>query len=138
MHREIPITREMGITVSFCSSSKVVLHAPLHKNLNHTKTAFGGSLNSLAILAGWGLLFILLKGMGKDARVVIQDCSVSYRSPVCRDFEAICELPDRVILDKFLSMLNRKGVARIVLESEIYQDGKSAVSFRGTYVVENA
>ncbi len=137
MHREIPITRDMGITVSASNSSRVVLRAPLLRNVNHKKTAFGGSLNSLALLAGWGLLFIMLREKGKSTRIVIQDSSVSYYSSVTNDFEAICQIPDGTTVEKFQNMLERKGKSRIVLDSTIHEDGKLAVTFRGTYVVES-
>lgn len=53
---EIPLARHMEIRVLCSDRRSLLLSAPLAANSNHKGTAFGGSLYSVAVLAGWGLL----------------------------------------------------------------------------------
>lgn len=52
LHGKIPITRVMGVRVEGYDERRLVLSAPLDTNVNHLGTAFGGSLNALAVLSG--------------------------------------------------------------------------------------
>jgi len=134
LHAEIPVTRAMGVTLARYDEHGLALAAPLAPNLNHKKTAFGGSLNSLATLACWGLIQLLVHGRGPAITVVIQESSVQYLKPVMRDFEAVCPLLPEPVTERFLRALDRKGRARLVLDSEIRTDGDIAVRFRGQFV----
>lgn len=135
MHRLIPITRTMGIGVIEHRRNRVALKAPLGPNINHTGTAFGGSLSTLATLCGWALLHMLLVEQGLDATILIRKGTTTYLAPVHGDFEAICEVADNEILDELLNTLKRKGRAAIELAAEISMEDTPAVRFRGSYVV---
>ena len=50
---DIPLARHIGVRVVEFDGSSLALGAPLAANSNHKGTAFGGSLFSLAVLAGW-------------------------------------------------------------------------------------
>ena len=134
LYEEIPLSQAMGLTVRAYDGTSLTLAAPLSRNLNHKSTAFGGSLYSAAVLAGWGLLFLKLAEHGERAQVVIQDASIDYLFPVERDFEATCPVPEGAAMTRFLEMFRRRHKARIRLESRVIIDGRDAVSFRGTYV----
>lgn len=64
LHEHIPITRAMGLKVTAYDGDSVRLWAPLEPNLNHRNTAFGGSLSTLGILAGWSLLHVKMQEAG--------------------------------------------------------------------------
>jgi len=134
LHAEIPLTRAMGVRVVRADQNGLVIGAALAPNLNHKKTAFGGSLNSLATLACWGLIQLLVRDRGRTITVVIQESSVQFLKPVMRDFEAICPLPSDPVIERFLHMLERKGRARLALDSAIHADGEIALRFRGQFV----
>jgi len=51
----------MGVTVEDYNGERLVLHDPLEANVNHLGTAFSGSLNALALLSGYGLLWLELQ-----------------------------------------------------------------------------
>ena len=53
LHRDIPLTRDMGLTVLDWHDQQLRLHLPLEANVNHKSTMFGGSLYCGAVLAGW-------------------------------------------------------------------------------------
>jgi thioesterase domain-containing protein len=134
LHEEIPVTQAMGLQVAWCEPSYVTLKAPLKANINHKNTVFGGSLNSLATLAAWSMLWVILREAKIEAEIVIQDSSVDYLLPVTGDFSATCRCPDPITLSRFMNMLSRKGIARIELCADIYQGDKLALSFKGRYV----
>jgi len=134
LHAEIPLTRAMDVRVLRADQNGLALGAALAPNLNHKKTAFGGSLNSLATLACWGIIQLLVRDHGQAITVVIQESSVQFLKPVMRDFEAVCPLPPEPVSERFLHMLERKGRARLALDSAIHTDGDVALRFSGRFV----
>ena len=135
-YSEIPITKHLGLTVVGYDGEQLALSAPLEANINHKDTAFAGSLNALVTLAGWGLLWLLLKEEELAAKIVIQDSTINYLLPVTKNFVAVCRKPDPVQLARFASMLRRKGRARLELEAEIREEKQLAVTFKGRYVAQ--
>ena len=133
--REIPITQHLGISIESYDDAGLTLKAPLQQNINHKSTAFAGSLNALLTLAGWGLLWPILKERDLHAQIVIQESISSYLRPVTRDFSARCHKPDPTHIARLETTLRKKGKARLELQSEITERDIVAVSFRGRYVV---
>jgi len=133
LHAEIPLSRAMGVTVARFDATGLTLRAPLAPNINHKSTAFGGSLATLATLAGWGLLQLVLREHA-PVTVVIQESGVQYLRPVAEDLCAICAMPQAGELEKFLRSLTRRGMARIELEVLIPADGETGVQCRGRFV----
>lgn len=131
---EIPITREIGIRVAHYDGERLALSAPIERNINHKSTAFAGSLNSVVTLAGWGMIWLLLKELGIAATIVIQDSASHYRRPVTRDFTAICERPRAEQVEQFARVLREKGRARLELAASIHERDVLVMSFEGRYV----
>ena len=134
LHAEIPLSRAMGIRVVAYDGSKLQLSAPLAPNTNHKSTAFGGSLYSLAVLCGWGLLHLKLREAGLHKHIVIQESSIRYLLPVEGEMMAECRL-DKAAFARFLHTLEKHGKGRLALDVGIMQDGRPAVGFSGRYVV---
>jgi thioesterase domain-containing protein len=67
----IPLTQAMGLQVRE-AGARVVLAFPLALNHNHKCTAFGGSLYSAAVLAGWAWLEAAMLRRGWQGHLVIQ------------------------------------------------------------------
>src|SRR5688572_1120434 len=109
------MSRSMGVTVARLDAEGLELAAPLAPNLNHKRTAFGGSLYSLAVLAAWGTVRRLLAEAGIKAHVVIGEGSLSYLKPVAGEFRAACAAPAEDEAERFRAALSRKGKARISL-----------------------
>jgi thioesterase domain-containing protein len=135
---EIPISSVIGLTVDQYENGCLTLSVPLGKNINQQGTAFAGSLNATLTLAGWSLVWLILKEANVEASIVIQDSGIHYRQPVTTDFRARCCKPDAVTLEKMINALRKKGKARIALSAEIRQAGEVAVAFNGRYVVQVA
>ena len=134
LHEDIPITKQLGITVLRYEADTLALKAPLDANINHKGTAFAGSIYAVATLAGWGLIWLLLREAEITARIVIQESSIRYRLPITQDMVATCSKPSPARLEPFFAMLRRKGMARLELQTQIREDGHTAVEFNGRYV----
>lgn len=137
-HDQIPLSRAMGVQVVNISLNKVVLRAPLAPNINHRKTVFGGSANSVAVLAAWSLLNVRLSQAGLPSRILIQRSTMEYLLPIAGDFTAIAALDDNADWDRFTRMLRRKGRGRISLGTTLDFQGKPAAQFEGDFVAFGA
>lgn len=134
IHEHIPISTSLGIQVTQASPQEVILSAPLFNNLNHKKTAFGGSLHAVATLTCWSLLYVNLKNTLECSEIVIANSDVQYLLPVTTNFEARCLMPDKKNWHQFIKILNRMHRARIKLSAQIFQNTKLAVDYHGTFV----
>ena len=132
LHIKIPITRVMGVRVEDYDGERLVLSAPLEANVNHLGTAFGGSLHALAVLSGYGLLWLELKDT--ECHIVIRRSSISYERPVRGELRATCVRPREVVLEEFKQTFRQKGKARIALTAAIEDQGEVAVRFEGIFV----
>lgn len=135
LYSEITLAKAIGIEVREYNESGLTLCAPLENNLNHKRTAFGGSIYSVSVLAGWGLIYLLLQERELAGQIVIQESSTRFIKPVTASIVAQCAFESAGQVERFIRALQRKRVARIQLQSNlISSDGVSAV-FDGTYVV---
>lgn len=136
LHTEIPLTKAIGIEVKQFTDLSLTLSAPITNNLNHKCTAFGGSLYSVSVLSGWGLIYLALKQHQLSGHIVIQESNTKFIKPVEKDIIARAAFQSVEQRDKLLAMYRRKGIARITLESDILTDDNTiGVKFKGTYVV---
>ncbi|HEX5157509.1 MAG TPA: thioesterase domain-containing protein [Ktedonobacterales bacterium] len=135
LHHEIPLSRQMDLTVLRYDGSCLALQAPLAPNINHKATAFAGSLNAVTTLAGWGTVWLLLAERGLHGTIVIQESSTRYQLPVGHDFTATCRVPSGDETERFLAGMRRRGKARLALKVDVLDgDGRVAVAFTGNYV----
>lgn len=135
LYRQIPITQHIRLTVRAYNGQMLCLDAPLAENVNHTGTAFGGSLSALLTLAGWSMMWFLLREYHLDGEILIQDSDCKYLKPVNTDFSACCYRPPAADIQRFVKMLRRHGKARLELWAEIRDGDAIAVTFTGRYVV---
>src|SRR5690606_21258471 len=109
----------------------LVLHAPLAPIRNHIGTVFGGSLNALATLACWGLVWLALHGRG--AHIVIHEGRMKFARPATAEFSARCRLPAAADLQDLAAQLERRGRARIALTADVECRGQVVASFEGVF-----
>jgi thioesterase domain-containing protein len=129
---QMPITRAMGVTVERYDGERLVLTAPLEANRNHLGTAFGGSINTLAVLSGYGMLWMELQDT--ECHLVIRESSICYERPVLSELRAVCVRPGGETLASFKHRFHQKGKARIALDATLEEGGIVAARFRGTFV----
>jgi thioesterase domain-containing protein len=132
LYAQIPLAKAMGVRVVAANADRVVLSAPLDANHNHLGTAFGGSLNAVAVLAGYAFLWLRLGD--RDAHVVVRRSSIDYRRPVTGEIRAVCIAPDEAAIAAFQTRFAQKGKARITLDVTIEEAGAVCVTFQGEYV----
>lgn len=135
---EMPVTLHLGIRVVGYEDGCLTLAAPLAANRNHKGTAFAGSLNAVATLAGWATVWLAVCEAGLDAHVVIQDSATKYLRPVNGDFEACAHRPARESLDALFRMVRKRGRGRVAVTVTVSDGGGEAVTFTGRYVVQVA
>jgi thioesterase domain-containing protein len=139
LHEMIPLAKSMGVSVEVSDDQKLVLTAPLQQNKNSLNTAFGGSLVSLATLAGYGVVWELMRSDSGEKkaewRIVIKESRAAYRRPVIGDLRAICERPAKAAIEEFKSALQRYGQAKLKLHTRIIEGGNTAVDVQAAYVV---
>lgn len=136
LHQHIPVTQAMQIKAVPEAKESLKLAAKLAPNLNHQETAFGGSIASLGILAGWTLIHIRLSADNIRYKIVIQKSEMEFLHPIESDFEAVCHFPDQKLWDQFHTGLQRKGRARVKLECAVAVNQQVAAVIKGTFVAK--
>jgi thioesterase domain-containing protein len=135
LHEQIPASKLLEIGVISCSHSKVELMAPLAPNINHKNTVFGGSLSVLAILAGWSLVYLRIKGVQNE--IVIQESAMTYLKAANGEFYATSSYEDQNKWERFSRSFTKRGKGRIQVNSNIICNSKEVATFQGTYVAFN-
>jgi thioesterase domain-containing protein len=132
---EIPVTQHLGLEVVRHDSRGLTLAAPLSNNVNHEGTAFAGSVNAVATLAGWGWLWLTLRRSGHEGHVLLQDSSIQYLRPIETDFTARCLPAEAAEVEQMLAGLTRHSRGRVSLGVEIWAGTTLVATFRGRFVV---
>ena len=118
------MARAMQLTLARIRRRATHLAAPLAPNINDKGCAFGGSLVSLMTLAGWGLVVLKLKDLGRDCDVYVQDSAVRYLAPVWSELVAIARLAEGETWDDFAQALAQRGRARATVNCHVpLEDG---------------
>ncbi len=129
-----PVARHLGVRVREASARRVILEAPLAPNRNRSGTAFAGSLNALATLAGWSWVTLCCRGVNPEPQILLQDSSIHYEQPARSAFRAVCVAPDAQELERFRSTLHRRGRARVRVGVTLLTSTGSVGTFTGRYV----
>lgn len=133
LHKEIPISRYMGVDVQAFTDDNLMLAADLAPNINIHGTAFAGSLYNLCTLAGWSLTMLGAQARDLDAEVVVAEGEIKYKKPVQDDriiVRAVFAVPHGETFAQFC----QTGKSRLVVRSEIGDTQTPSVIFQGDYV----
>lgn len=144
LKKNIPMAEAMDIRLESDTPEKLILSAPYGQNRNHHGSAFGGSIVTLMILAGWLRVQTILDEHFPHSLAVIARNEVSYRSPIEGDIFARVHPIGQEVLDLFRERLEKKGKAVIevevsagsspdMLDSADWLD-RAAARFTGTFV----
>jgi thioesterase domain-containing protein len=136
----IPLARAMQIDAALEPDGRVRLIAPLAPNVNDKGTGFGGSIVTLATVAGWVEIQRQLDvgGVEAEVEIVVQQGETRYLQPVVADFSALVEVPDPDGVDRFLRMFRKRGVARLAVSIQVHCLGAVCATFLGEYVATRA
>jgi thioesterase domain-containing protein len=129
----IPLAGAMAVEIRRLDEHHLELWAPLEPNRNHMGTAFGGSLQGIAALAGWG---VTLVAAGEGARhMVIRDAQMRFRAPVSGAIRAEASMPSAAAIAAFRGALAERGRARLTVPVAIRGPGNTvAARFVGEFV----
>jgi len=131
----IPLTQTMQIELRDYDGETLALAAPLAPNVNDKGCAFGGSLASVATLAGWGLVALKLKALQIDCEIYVQDSTIRYLAPVWGEIVARAALAEGESWDEFLAVLATRGRGRLRVECRVpLEDGKDACTLDARFV----
>lgn len=134
LHFHIPLSRNMQVSVCAIGEDGVRLAAPLQPNINHRGTVFGGSVSALAMIAGWTLVYVRVRDLAYDTRLVIRRNSVDYFAPLPGDFRAWARARDADGWSTFFDGLESRGKGRLHVIAEISSNTEVAARFEGEYV----
>lgn len=137
LHKNIPITKAMGIEVLQFTPSRVRMLAKFDANINDKLTAFGGSINSLMTICGWSMVFRNIKEIDSDVDIVIKKSSINYLAPIKEDFIAECELNNDKARKEFVETYSREKKSRINLKISIKNETTTFAEYEGQYVAFN-
>ncbi len=134
-HRHIPLAAAMAVSIQHLDENALTLTAPLGPNANHMGTAFGGALQALATLAGWGAAMVVA-GREFGGHMVIGDSRMRFLAPVPGILRARCPLPPGFRQRAFRSRIAERGRARLDLEVIIAEDPDATeqARFEGRFV----
>jgi thioesterase domain-containing protein len=131
-HQQIPITRAMGVRAAAHNENEFIVEASVALNSNHLRTGFGGSINAVATLAAYGLVWVALNDPA--AHVVVAESSIRFLRPVRETIRAICPRPDPEEWAAFQTRFADTGKARITLRVKVVEAGQTAAEFEGIFV----
>ena len=121
-------------SMSTTTALAMCLAAPLAPNRNHVGTAFGGSLQGLATLAGWAVTLICADGT-RDAEVVVAEAGTQFIAPVTGELVATAPWPPPDVVADFRARLDSRGRARLRVCVELAgENGTVAADFSGQFV----
>jgi thioesterase domain-containing protein len=136
-HDTIPLSKAMGLQISYYDSEKLITlcDADFNKNLHHTM--FAGSIYTLATLTGWGWVYLALKEQQKkhaqwEGDIVLADANIRYHSPI--NGLAYGQVAKEDVSGQFDSLLQGKK-ARINLVAHVYCGENIAATFKGSYFI---
>jgi thioesterase domain-containing protein len=133
LHREVPLTRQMGVSVVEYDGVRLVVTADFGPNVNIHGTAFGGSQFSICAVAGWALLHLKYEEAGVHALSVLGNASIDYFRPVKGEIRAFCHLPEDAAFEPFMRRVGNGERAAIALVTEILVGEQVAARFQGRY-----
>ncbi|RWX53546.1 bifunctional GNAT family N-acetyltransferase/hotdog fold thioesterase [Photobacterium chitinilyticum] len=129
---QIPISEKMGVRISQYTGYRFEVSALINANLNPSESMFAGSIFTMATLAGWGFVWMLLKERKLEADIVLADSHIRYVAPVKERPRAVASVESLSgDLDRLAS--GRKG--RVVVEVSVYSGEQLASTFTGTYML---
>ncbi len=135
VQRHLPTAQALQISVADYDSCCLTLHAPLGPSINDKQTAFGGSLYVVAVMAGWGMVYLRCREAGIDPNIVVARGEIDYYAPVDSDIIASSLAVDEAEWQRFFADFEARGKAKIELRTQVLREGKAAVSFKGLYAI---
>ncbi len=132
----LPLARAAGICVDEYTGNKLVVSAPLDKNINDKGTAFGGSLYNLCVITAWGMTDLKAKELGLKGDIVVAKGEINYLRPLKGRLVASVTSPIEEELVHIEKSYKSRGKAIFNLDVTVLDEQlKPCVKFHGKYAV---
>jgi len=131
---EIPLCKAMQVRVQDYDGESLTLTAPLAPNINDKGTAFGGSLNNVMTLAGWGLVYLALWQQNLLAEVVIHESQMQFLAPVTGPILGQARFTDSSHVQRFSERVAAGKRAGISIDGNVYQKDAIAAQMGARFV----
>jgi len=134
--KHLPLARAAEVSVDAYMGDQLIVSAPLEQNINDKKTAFGGSLYNLCVIAAWGMTHLKAKELGLEGDIVVAKGEIDYLRPLRSRLIAKAESPLEAQLVHAKESYDRKGRAIFVIHVTVCDEQQQAcVEFTGKYAV---
>jgi len=124
----------LGISVSAYRSGRIELTAPLAANLNDKGTGFAGSIASILLLTGWGVITLRLREAGIPAIVVAVKNETAYAHPVRADFTTEAAITDAE-MDRLKDAFKTRQRGRMCVRSKLICAGVECAAMTAHYAI---
>ena len=135
LHREIPLTAAMQLSLQSFDGETLVFRVPLAPNVNDKGTAIAGSITSLGCITGWSLLTLWSEPLFGHCQCAVYDAQFHFSQPLKGDFTATVTLPD---MSHLVDSLRRKGKGKVSLDIELADRHGVATRLHARYAVWKA
>jgi thioesterase domain-containing protein len=130
----IPQAAALGAVIRRLDATGLELAAPLAPNRNHMGSAYGGSLQSLATLAGWGVALLASGSIGPH-QILIRKAQMRFMAPVTTELLATARMPDPGVSAAFRTRLAERGHGRLEVGVDVRgHEGPVAARFYGEFI----
>ena len=131
----IPLATAIQLRVLGYHNGVLQLQAPLAPNINDKGCAFGGSLASVATLAGWGLAWLHCHDNALKANILVRDSQLRYRKPLFGYLEVGAQLSEPQTWPEIQQQLTRKGKARFSTTSWVGDKSDPFMTLDASYAI---
>lgn len=129
----IPILTSVNLSVTDITENSIKLFAPLYENRNHYGSAFGGSIATIGIVAGWAILTYKIKEEKVPATLVIKSSHTEYKRPVKDEFYAEVKIENND-WENLKTKFTEKGKSGLEVTSRIISNGEVCAEQKSVYV----
>ena len=133
LFQDIAPARAMQLSIMEYADGRLEISAPLEPSINDKGTAFAGSISSLLVLAGWGLVTLRLREAGIRAEVVVSRNETVYKRPIRSEMHAHAEA-GTAKFDQLITDLTGNGRGNIRIHANLLSQEKLCATMTATYV----
>ncbi|MER2494322.1 bifunctional GNAT family N-acetyltransferase/thioesterase [Catenovulum sediminis] len=131
-NKQIPISQAMGIKIHQYTGAQLEVRAALNANINMHNTMFAGSIYSMATLAGWGMVHLLVREAGLQGDIVLGKGEINYRKAIRGIPRARVHINDSV---GELEPLKNNKKARLKMTVKLFDENKRCGEFIGDFYI---
>tara|TARA_R110002049_G_scaffold219134_1_gene390865 strand:- start:312 stop:788 length:477 start_codon:yes stop_codon:yes gene_type:complete len=136
LKEHLPLARAAGVQIDSYDGETLQVSAPLELNINDKKTAFGGSLYNLCVIAAWGMTDLKAKELGFTGDIVVAKGEINYLRPLRSRLVARAFAPDETMLEKAIHSYQTRDKAVFFIAVQMLDEQQQVcVEFQGKYAI---